>query len=132
MHETHPLEITQMSIGELRPDPANPRGISDAELESLTWSIKQFGLVDPVITRKEEKVVFGGHQRQVFVHAAPGAFAQSRVRFDDSDHLELGRLAIGVHFARGMSMADADLSDLDLLHEPFLSGLPSGRDCRRA
>ena len=47
----------------LRPDPANPRRISDEELESLTRSIREFGLIDPIIARMEDKVVIGGHQR---------------------------------------------------------------------
>jgi hypothetical protein len=49
-------------IGELKPDPANPRRISDAELESLTRSIREFGFVQPVVARREDKTVIGGHQ----------------------------------------------------------------------
>ena len=52
-----------LPIDDLRPDPANPRRISDSELESLTRSIEQFGFVDPVIARSEDKTVIGGHQR---------------------------------------------------------------------
>ena len=59
------LEITHLPIGDLRPDPANPRRISDEELESLTRSIREFGLIDPIIARKDDKVVIGGHQRLV-------------------------------------------------------------------
>jgi DNA modification methylase len=47
----------------LRPDPANPRRISDQELETLTRSINEFGLIDPIIARREDKMVIGGHQR---------------------------------------------------------------------
>ncbi|MBI4300182.1 MAG: ParB N-terminal domain-containing protein [Chloroflexi bacterium] len=61
----HHLAIEQVPIGELRPDPANPRRISDGELESLTRSMRQFGLIDPIIARREDKVVIGGHQRLV-------------------------------------------------------------------
>ena len=49
--------------GDLRPDPANPRRISDQELESLTRSIREFGLIDPIIARMGDKTVIGGHQR---------------------------------------------------------------------
>ena len=63
MPETYPLAITLLPIGDLRPDPANPRRISDGELESLTRSIREFGLVEPVVVRKEDHVVIGGHQR---------------------------------------------------------------------
>jgi DNA modification methylase len=57
------IKIEQIPIEVLKPDPANPRRISDQELESLTRSIRQFGLVDPIIARKEDKTVIGGHQR---------------------------------------------------------------------
>ena len=55
--------MTQVSIDDLIPDPANPRRIDDAELEALTRSIAQFGLVDPIIARREDRRVIGGHQR---------------------------------------------------------------------
>ena len=45
------------------PIPPIPRRISDAELDSLTRSIRQFGFVDPVIARLDDKSVIGGHQR---------------------------------------------------------------------
>ena len=57
------LSVVHVPIDDLRPDPANPRRISDAELESLTRSIRRFGFVDPVIARREDKSVIGGHQR---------------------------------------------------------------------
>ena len=62
---THPLEIFQLPIGKLKSDPANPRPISDEELESLTRSIQEFGLVDPLIASRQDKLVIGGHQRLV-------------------------------------------------------------------
>ena len=43
MQQIQELEITHLPIGDLRPDPANPRRISDEELESLTRSIREFG-----------------------------------------------------------------------------------------
>jgi len=58
-----PLTIEEVSVEDLRPDPANPRRISEAELEALTRSIKEFGLVDPIIARAEDHSVIGGHQR---------------------------------------------------------------------
>ncbi len=57
------LAIEHVPIDGLRPDPANPRRISDAELESLTRSIQEFGLVDPIVARREDSTVIGGHQR---------------------------------------------------------------------
>ena len=46
------IQIEQIPIGELRPDPANPRHISEQEFETLTRSINEFGLIDPIIARR--------------------------------------------------------------------------------
>ncbi len=57
--------VEQVPIDLLRPDPANPRRIGDEELDALERSIRQFGFVEPVLARKEDHVVIGGHQRLV-------------------------------------------------------------------
>ena len=62
------LHIAHVAIDSLLPDPANPRRISDAELEALTRSIREFGLVDPIIARHDDKMVIGGHQRLAAAH----------------------------------------------------------------
>ncbi|HEY5486398.1 MAG TPA: ParB/Srx family N-terminal domain-containing protein, partial [Candidatus Limnocylindrales bacterium] len=55
--------IEQVPIDELHPDPANPRRISDEELDALERSIRQFGFVQPILARREDRTVIGGHQR---------------------------------------------------------------------
>jgi DNA modification methylase len=62
------LEIENISINELRPDPANPRRIEEADMESLTRSIKAHGLVQPIVARRSDKTVIAGHQRLVCAH----------------------------------------------------------------
>src|SRR6478736_1287554 len=57
--------IAMVSIGDLRPDPANPRRISDSELEALTRSLREFGFVQPVLVRRASNVVIGGHHRLI-------------------------------------------------------------------
>jgi DNA modification methylase len=57
------LAIEEVPIDLLRPDPANPRRIGDEELDALERSIRQFGFVQPVLARREDCVVIGGHQR---------------------------------------------------------------------
>ncbi len=56
-------QIEHVAIDTLRPDAANPRRISDAELEALTRSLREYGFLQPVIARREDKTVIGGHQR---------------------------------------------------------------------
>jgi DNA modification methylase len=58
-----PLRVQHVAIDKLKPDPANPRRISDTELEALTRSIAEFGFVEPVLVRKQDRVVVAGHQR---------------------------------------------------------------------
>ena len=55
--------IEQVAIDDLRPDPANPRRISTEQLEALTRSLKEYGFVQPVLARREDRTVIGGHQR---------------------------------------------------------------------
>jgi DNA modification methylase len=57
------LTVEEVPIDLLRPDPANPRRISDEELDSLERSIREWGFVQPVLARKEDGTVIGGHQR---------------------------------------------------------------------
>jgi ParB-like chromosome segregation protein Spo0J len=57
--------IEQVPIDQLRPDPANPRRIGEEELDSLERSLRQFGFVQPVLARKEDRTVIGGHQRLI-------------------------------------------------------------------
>ena len=57
------MTIEQVPIDQLCPDPANPRRISDEELDSLERSIREFGFVQPVLARKDDSTVIGGHQR---------------------------------------------------------------------
>jgi DNA modification methylase len=57
------LTIEDVAIDDLLPDPANPRRISDDQLEALTRSLQEFGFVQPVLARRETGTVIGGHQR---------------------------------------------------------------------
>jgi DNA modification methylase len=64
------MQIEHVDIENLRPDPANPRRISDADLEALTRSMREWGFVQPVLVRREDKTVIGGHQRLVAARKA--------------------------------------------------------------
>jgi ParB-like chromosome segregation protein Spo0J len=59
------LTVDEIPIDDLHPDPANPRRISDDELDALERSLRQFGFVQPVLARREDRTVIGGHQRLV-------------------------------------------------------------------
>ena len=48
----------------LVPDPTNPRKISDANRDALRKGLEGLGMVDPLIARRENRMLLGGHQRQ--------------------------------------------------------------------
>ena len=51
---TTELQIVQVPIDDLHPDPKNPRNISAEELDALTRSLREFGFLQPVIARHDE------------------------------------------------------------------------------
>ncbi len=57
------ISVQYLPADKLLPDPANPRVISDSEMAALVRSIETWGLVDPIIVRKADRTVIGGHQR---------------------------------------------------------------------
>src|SRR5665647_3435319 len=59
------LTVDEVPIDDLRPDPANPRRIGEDELDALERSLRQFGFVQPVLARREDRTGIGGHQRLV-------------------------------------------------------------------
>ena len=124
------VEIEHLPIDSLHPDPANPRRISDAELEALTRSIREFGFLDPVIARREDRTVIGGHQRLLAArrlgmqdrprgarrpHARAGPPPQRRA---EQDQRLLGRRAAG---------APARRPQAHRRHRPLAHRLRGGR-----
>tara|TARA_Y100000310_G_scaffold213286_1_gene214188 strand:- start:935 stop:1432 length:498 start_codon:yes stop_codon:yes gene_type:complete len=57
------LAIEYINIAELNKYEGNPRKIEPSEMLKLRRSLKDFGFVDPVIARKSDNLVIGGHQR---------------------------------------------------------------------
>lgn len=60
------LQIQTVKISELNPAPYNPRKWSDGAITQLTDSIRQFGMVDPLLVNCAENrrnIVIGGHFR---------------------------------------------------------------------
>ena len=57
------MMVKQVSISKLRPFPGNPRHMPVGEMEKLKRSIEEFGFVEPLVVRKADHTVIGGHQR---------------------------------------------------------------------
>lgn len=57
---------TEVAIDDLKPAPWNPRVAltqKDPEWQSILASLKEFGLVDPLVINRPNNMVLGGHQR---------------------------------------------------------------------
>jgi DNA modification methylase len=115
------MAVEQVDIESLRPDPANPRRISDAELEALTRSLREFGFVQPVLARREDSVVIGGHQRLVAarrlgIKRVPAIFLDLRHEQARLLNLALNRISgvwdeeLLAQMLAGLRISDADLS----------------------
>lgn len=57
------LNSEPCQIGRLRLADYNPRTITETDMANLVRSIDEFGFVEPVIARREDHLVIGGHQR---------------------------------------------------------------------
>ena len=60
---TPTLAIEHVRIGDLRPADYNPRMMSGEARKRLKRSVAEFGMVDPIIARRSDNLVVGGHQR---------------------------------------------------------------------
>ena len=60
---TSEIAIRYVPIATLIPAPYNPRIMPDDEMASLVESLRNFGLVDPILVRRGDSMVVGGHQR---------------------------------------------------------------------
>ena len=63
MKQSAELEIVHLPIGRLKPSTYNPRLMPEVEMAKLRRSIETFGLVEPIVVRKADHTVIGGHQR---------------------------------------------------------------------
>ncbi len=56
-------EYAKVAIAKLKGAEYNPREISDESMSALMDSLRQFGFVQPVVARKSDYLIVGGHQR---------------------------------------------------------------------
>ena len=57
------IEIEVIELYKIHPAEWNPRQISDKERGDLKNSLQKFGCVEPLVIRKEDMSIVGGHQR---------------------------------------------------------------------
>jgi len=63
MQQTQSLTIEHIPISRLQPAGYNPRLMPPDEMRKLQRSLQQWGFVEPLVVRREDMTVIGGHQR---------------------------------------------------------------------
>lgn len=87
------ISIEHVAPDALRPAPYNPRTMTDEARARLRRGIETFGLVDPIVARRSDGLVIGGHQR---LHAAKeiGVATVPVVYLDDVDDQQAAALNV--------------------------------------
>ena len=57
------LRVQQVPIDTLLPWPSNPRTMAQGERAKLRRSLERFGFVEPLVARRCDRMIIGGHQR---------------------------------------------------------------------
>ena len=57
------IAIEHVEPGSLTPADYNPRAMDEDARRRLERSVREFGMVDPIIARRRDRLVIGGHQR---------------------------------------------------------------------
>lgn len=57
------IEVRYLPIAALRPAPYNPRVMPESEMAALCESLRAFGFAEPVVVRRADHLIIGGHQR---------------------------------------------------------------------
>jgi DNA modification methylase len=129
IRDTRGLQIEHVPIDRLRPWPGNPRIMSEPEMAKLVRSIDEFGLVEPLVVRRQDDTVIGGHQRLAAVKAR--GMTRAPVIYVDLSEAQAKVLAVALNKIGG----EWDLPKLgELLEElrdlPDLDETLSGFDDR--
>ena len=128
------MEITEASIGDIKPYETNPRNISQKAVESVAESIQQFGFRQPIVV-DADSIVIAGHTRllaakhlklkKVPVHVADLSKEKaSAYRLLDNKLNELASWDQGLIDVELEKLSDLDLGLLDLFGE-LEDGMPA-------
>lgn len=86
-----PLRIEYVALARLKPDPKNPRRISAEARKRLRGGLERFGNVQPIIARRRDGRIVGGHQRYA-IERERGSARVPVVFLDDINDRELRAL----------------------------------------
>lgn len=104
------VEISTIKLTDITPADYNPRKISEKEFKKLANSIKEFGIVDPIIINLKNNHIIGGHQR---FDVLLDKYMEDNSFFEELNLIKLGDI--------GWAFPDTDLSVKSEDHEKALN-----------
>lgn len=106
-----PLVLEHVPPGTLQPAGYNPRTMSPGARQRLKNGIEAFGLVDPLVVRRADRLILGGHQRHAV--AMELGLATVPVVYVDVDDTQAKALNVLLNNPHAQGQWDADrLADL--------------------
>ena len=118
------INVEMVPLEDLHPDALNPRRISAAERAKLRRSIREFGMVQPVVARRTDHTIIGGHQR--YQAARDEGWAQVPVIWWDGPDKQARALNLALNRITGewdegkLAEVLADLADVGSLSDALL------------
>lgn len=126
------MKVKQVPVGELKPAAYNPRHMPDDEREALERSVREFGLVAPIVANADGTVI-GGHQRLEAAKAV--GLAKVPVVYVDLDPAGERQLNVALNRIRGdwddQALANVLKGLMAEGRDPTLTGLSEREVARR-
>lgn len=116
---TSELNLSTVSLADLRADPANPRTHDARNLAAIAASLREHGQVEPLLVQKSTMMVIGGNGRAEAMRSL--GWKQARVALLDVSDNEARKLSIALNRTGELAGWDeavlarhlSDLSELD-------------------
>ena len=89
------MDITEVDIEALIPDPENARTHDDKNLAAIRGSIKQFDVVEPLVVQRSSNIVLGGNGRLEVMKSL--GFKSVPVHYVDIDDKKAKALALALN-----------------------------------
>ncbi len=126
-------ESVRLRLGELVPNPRNPRVHPEAQLNSLKKSVKRFGQPKPILVRRHNRMIVASHgiyeaMRRAGVETADvvlwnvdqktadqfmlGDNQLAKLARDDAERVQAILVGIGVAEAQALGFSQSDLDKL--------------------
>lgn len=91
------LTMATLPLADLKPNPRNYRKHPEEQIEQLAASIKEFGQPRPILVRKENSMIVGGHGVSMAMHAAGKTEARVLLWDVDQDTADAFMIADNEH-----------------------------------